>query len=173
MAVNVHAGSPLHQALERARSWEQHYVPRLHRPHLPYSLQDHVADRITGFAGSMAFVYIHALWFALWVALNEHLFPRIAVQPFDPFPFGLLTLIVSLEAIFLSTFVMIAQNRLSAQSDVRAQADYDVNVRAEAEIARLAHLLESLVEDHIADHDRYRHLQEQVRRAVDERDQRH
>jgi uncharacterized membrane protein len=172
MAVDVHTGSPLHQALARARSWEQHYVPRLRRPHFPHSLQDHVADRITAFAGSMAFVYLHTVWFALWVALNEGLFPRTGIQPFDPFPFGLLTLIVSLEAIFLSTFVMIAQNRLSAQSEVRAQADYEVNLRAEAEIARLAHLLESLVEDHIEDHQRYGRLQEELRRAVESHDRR-
>ena len=72
--------------------------------------------------------------------------------PFDAFPFGLLTLIVSLEAIFLSTFVMIAQNRLSAQADVRAQADYEVNLRAEAEVAKLVHLVEARVQHDVASH---------------------
>ena len=68
-------------------------------------LQDRIADRITAFAGSMAFVYLHVAWFAVWIVMN------VTGWRFDPFPFGLLTLIVSLEAIFLSTFVMIGQNR--------------------------------------------------------------
>src|SRR5687767_442285 len=63
-------------------------------------LQNRIADAITRFAGSMAFVYIHIVWFTLWIALQV-----------ETFPFGLLTMLVSLEAIFLSTFVMISQNR--------------------------------------------------------------
>lgn len=65
-------------------------------------LQDHIADDITWFAGSVLFVYLHAIWFAAWIIF----------KPFgDAFPFGLLTMAVSLEAIFLSTFIMISQNR--------------------------------------------------------------
>ena len=63
-------------------------------------LQNRIADAITRFAGSMPFVYIHIVWFTLWIALGV-----------EKFPFGLLTMLVSLEAIFLSTFVMISQNR--------------------------------------------------------------
>ncbi len=75
------------------------------------SIQNRMADAITGFAGSMSFVYIHVVIFAVWIATNG--------GPFDdPFPYGLLTMVVSLEAIFLSTFVMISQNR----ADVRRQA---------------------------------------------------
>jgi uncharacterized membrane protein len=158
----THRGvTPLRQALERARAWEQHYVPRLRRVHLPTSFQAGLADRITAFAGSMPFVYLHAVWFIGWVLLNE------GAAPFDPFPFGLLTLIVSLEAIFLSTFVMIAQNRLSVESEARARADYEVNLRAEAEIARLNHLLESLVEHHVDEHGRYEALRADVQRVLD------
>ena len=69
----------------------------------------------------------------------------LGIVPFDPFPFGLLTLVVSLEAIYLSTFVMIAQNRQSAVADARAKADYAVNVQAEAEIAKLLHLVQALM----------------------------
>ncbi|MCW2543599.1 MAG: hypothetical protein JWM40_1151, partial [Frankiales bacterium] len=72
-------------------------------------VQDDVTDAVTAFAGSLSFVYLHIGWFALWVAANVGLFG--AGLTFDGFPFGLLTLIVSLEAIFLSTFVMISQNR--------------------------------------------------------------
>jgi uncharacterized membrane protein len=92
--------------------------------------QDQAADRVTGFAGSMAFVYIHALWFGAWVLINLGL--HVAGLPkFDPYPFGLLTMIVSLEAIFLATLVMISQNRQAHRSDVRSEIDFENNLRAE------------------------------------------
>jgi uncharacterized membrane protein len=87
------------------------------------------ADRITEFAGSMRFVYIHAVWFGIWVLLNIGL--AGAGWEFDEFPFGLLTMIVSLEAIFLATFVMISQNRQSQRSDLRSEIDFETNLRAE------------------------------------------
>lgn len=93
--------------------------------------QDTLADRITGFAGSIAFVYIHIAWFAGWLLINIAVHPLLGIHPFDRFPFGLLTLIVSLEAIFLATFVMISQNRQAARSDIRAQLDFETNLRAE------------------------------------------
>lgn len=92
--------------------------------------QDRVADRVTAFAGSMAFVYIHGLWFGLWILVNLGL--HLAGLPrFDPYPFGLLTMIVSLEAIFLATLVMISQNRQARRSDIRSELDFENNVRAE------------------------------------------
>ena len=75
------------------------------------SVQNRVADQITAFAGSMAFVYLHIMWFAIWIGFRV-----------EKYPFGLLTMIVSLEAIFLSTFVMISQNR--ADSKRQALADH-------------------------------------------------
>ncbi|WP_127357464.1 DUF1003 domain-containing protein [Actinacidiphila soli] len=93
------------------------------------SSQDRVADAITAFAGRMEFVYIHAVWFVVWIALNEGLVGKAAV--FDPYPFGLLTMIVSLEAIFLSTFVMVSQNRQAQRENVRADLDFENNVRSE------------------------------------------
>ena len=90
--------------------------------------EDRTADRITVFAGSMRFVYIHAIWFAAWVLVNIGL--AGAGWEFDTFPFGLLTMIVSLEAIFLATFVMISQNRQAQRSDLRAQIDFETNLRA-------------------------------------------
>ena len=75
--------------------------------------QNRIADRITLFAGSMAFVYVHILWFGLWIGLGvEH------------YPFGLLTMIVSLEAIFLSTFVMISQNRADEKRQMLADQQW-------------------------------------------------
>jgi uncharacterized membrane protein len=91
--------------------------------------QDIVADGITSFAGSMRFVYIHLVWFTFWMLANVGAFGRGA--EFDKFPFGLLTMVVSLEAIFLATFVMISQNRQSARADIRAELDFETNLRAE------------------------------------------
>jgi uncharacterized membrane protein len=93
------------------------------------SSQDRVADAITSFAGTMGFVYLHAVWFTVWIALNEGLLGKAGV--FDPYPFGLLTMIVSLEAIFLSTFVMVSQNRQAARENVRADLDFETNLRSE------------------------------------------
>src|SRR5436189_3297925 len=73
------------------------------------SVQNRIADQITAFAGSMRFVYLHILWFGLWIGLGA-----------ESYPYGLLTMIVSLEAIFLSTFVMISQNRADAKRQVLA-----------------------------------------------------
>jgi hypothetical protein len=91
--------------------------------------QDVLADGITTFAGSMRFVYIHLVWFAAWMLFNVGAFGRSA--EFDKFPFGLLTMVVSLEAIFLATFVMISQNRQAARADIRAELDFETNLRAE------------------------------------------
>ena len=77
------------------------------------SLENRIADQVTRFAGSMTFVYLHIVWFAVWVGL-----------PVEKYPFGLLTMIVSLEAIFLSTFVMISQNRADARRQVFADQQY-------------------------------------------------
>jgi uncharacterized membrane protein len=96
----------------------------------PVSRQDRAADAMTAFSGSMIFVYLHVVWFGAWLLCNEGVFGKSLV--FDPFPFGLLTLIVSLEAIFLSTFVLISQNRQQARADRRSQSDYENDIRAEA-----------------------------------------
>src|SRR6266481_3177950 len=77
------------------------------------SVQNRIADRITAFSGSMRFVYLHLIWFTCWIAFRV-----------EPYPFGLLTMIVSLEAIFLSTFVMISQNRADAKRQVLADAQW-------------------------------------------------
>jgi uncharacterized membrane protein len=90
-----------------------------------------ISDAITAFSGSILFLGIHVLWFAGWIFLNVGLFS--SVGEFDPFPFGLLTMVVSLEAIFLSTFVLISQNRMQAAADRRAELDLHVNLLAEHE----------------------------------------
>ncbi len=91
--------------------------------------QDRAADAVTSFAGSLNFVYLHSAWFGLWILVNIGLIG--ASVEFDRFPFGLLTMIVSLEAIFLSTFVMVSQNRQALRSEVRSQLDFEANLRSE------------------------------------------
>lgn len=90
--------------------------------------EDRISDRITSFAGSLTFIYLHIAWFGVWIAENLGLFGDRVV--FDGFPFGLLTMIVSLEAIFLSTIVMVSQNRQSARSEIRAQIDFESNLQS-------------------------------------------
>lgn len=101
--------------------------------------QDRIADAITTFAGTMQFVYLHAVWFTVWITFNEGLFGRSAI--WDPYPFGLLTMIVSLEAIFLSTFVMVSQNRQAIREKVRADLDFETNIRSEVWAAHMGHAL--------------------------------
>lgn len=109
----------------------EHYHARNERAALRAVLraQDRVADGITAFAGSLRFVYIHAVWFGVWIVLNVGALGRS--REFDKFPFGLLTMVVSLEAIFLATFVMVTQNRQGARADIRSQLDFETNLRSE------------------------------------------
>jgi uncharacterized membrane protein len=99
------------------------------------SVQNRIADRITAFAGSMRFVYLHVLWFGLWIGLGA-----------EKYPYGLLTMIVSLEAIFLSTFVMISQNRADAKRQVIAKQQWET-VKEERQAERTAaHLSNQILE---------------------------
>ena len=93
------------------------------------------ADWIAEFSGSIAFLVIHIIWFTLWIVANVGLIA--AIPAYDPFPFGLLTMIVSLEAIMLSVFVLLSQNRQAEKEHVRADIEYDVNLKAELEVAHL------------------------------------
>jgi uncharacterized membrane protein len=96
-----------------------------------------VADWLAWFSGSITFLFIHALWFGLWIMLNVGILRVPGLSGFDPFPFGLLTMIVSLEAIFLATFVLISQNRQVEKDKVRSDIEYDINVKAEMEVTEL------------------------------------
>ncbi|HVF67845.1 MAG TPA: DUF1003 domain-containing protein [Pyrinomonadaceae bacterium] len=96
-----------------------------------------VADWLAWFSGSIAFLVIHAVWFGAWILLNTGIVNITGLSGFDPFPFGLLTMIVSLEAIFLATFVLISQNRQVEKDKVRSDIEYDINVKAEMEVTEL------------------------------------
>lgn len=103
--------------------------------------QDRLADALTRFSGNMWFVYLHIAWFGWWVADNTGL---IGSRIFDPYPFGLLTLIVSLEAIFLSTFVLISQNRAAAVADMRSDLDLQIDLLAEYEVTQLLRVVTAI-----------------------------
>jgi uncharacterized membrane protein len=96
---------------------------------------DRASDAIAAFVGTIGFVALHLVWFALWASINAGLVPF--VPAFDPYPFQLLCMIVSMEGVLMSTFVLIKQNRMSYLSDRRAHLDLQVNLLAEREITRL------------------------------------
>jgi uncharacterized membrane protein len=106
------------------------------------TLEARIADRITRFTGSMTFVCLHALLFGGWIIVNLGLIPGLS--PFDPFPFVMLAMVASVEAIFLSTFVLISQNRMAAMADRRADLDLQVNLLTEHEVTRLIELVDAI-----------------------------
>jgi CRP/FNR family transcriptional regulator, cyclic AMP receptor protein len=106
-----------------------------------------IADLIAWFSGSMAFLMINGAWFIIWIAANTL---PLGIRSFDPFPFGLLTMIVSLEAIFLSCFVLVSQNRQAEKDRVRADIEYEVNIKAELEIAHLHEKTDRMYENMMA-----------------------
>jgi uncharacterized membrane protein len=103
---------------------------------------ERIADKVTDFTGSVAFLVINALWFLVWIVINLNLFPSI--KAFDPFPFSFLTMIVSLEAIFLSIFVLVSQNRQSKIADLRQEIDLQINMISEEEITKVMQMLAAI-----------------------------
>src|SRR6478736_5806622 len=99
------------------------------------SVQNRIADRITAFAGSMRFVYLHVIWFGCWIGFAV-----------EGYPYGLLTMIVSLEAIFLSTFVMISQNRADAKRQIVADQQWQTVKEEDAQNEQLLNLSNQILE---------------------------
>src|SRR4051794_1512002 len=102
------------------------------------------ADWVAEFSGSIPFLVLHLIFFAVWILLNVKTLPGWKPPMFDPFPFGFLTLVVSLEAIILSVLVLLSQNRQTAKDRIRGDIEYDVNLKAELEIAQLHEKLDRL-----------------------------
>jgi uncharacterized membrane protein len=105
-----------------------------------------VADWISDFSGSLPFLFIHCGIFFVWIVLNAGPLAKPPLGGFDPYPFGLLTMVVSLEAIILSVFVLLSQNRQVTRDRMRNDVEYAVNVRAELEVAHLHDKLDDLRE---------------------------
>jgi uncharacterized membrane protein len=123
MSVRPSVGPVQHPALQR------HLAQRAE------NVQNRIADTITRFAGSMAFVYVSIIWFGLWIGLRV-----------ERYPYGLLTMIVSLEAIFLSTFVMISQNRADEKRQVLADNQWKIVQYEEAQNDQLIELTKQILE---------------------------
>lgn len=98
-----------------------------------------ISDRLTAFCGSTYFLVFHVIFFAVWILVNTGNIPGLAI--YDEFPFGLLTMVVSLEAIFLAIFVLVSQNRQANITTVRDEVNMKVNLIAEEEITKILHIL--------------------------------
>ena len=105
-------------------------------------LTDRMADIIARFCGSFTFVWVHLIWFGSWVIVND----MSGIPHFDPFPFTFLTLVVSLEAIFLSAFILISQNHETRLSERRNQLDLQINLLTEQENTKMLKLLERIAQ---------------------------
>lgn len=116
---------------------------------------DRVAEHIANFCGSMKFVWVHVIWFGGWILFN--LIP--GVRHVDPFPFTFLTLIVSLEAIFLSTFILISQNLETRMSERRSHLDLQLNLLSEQENTKMIALLLAIADKVGAETNRDPHLE--------------
>lgn len=116
-----------------------------------------ISDWLAWFSGSIAFLIIHTVWFVTWISINTL---PLGIPAFDPFPFGLLTMIVSLEAIFLSCFVLISQSRQAEKDKVRADIEYDVNIKAELEVAHLHEKTDRIYESML---ENFKRLEKMVR----------
>lgn len=103
------------------------------------SLSDRISDTIAAFAGTVLFVLVHLAAFGAWTVVNLGKVP--GVPAFDPYPFNLLTMVVSMEAVLLSSFVLIKQNRMSARADRRNHLDLQINLLAEQEITKVIQML--------------------------------
>jgi uncharacterized membrane protein len=97
------------------------------------SAGERIADKIAAFVGSWPFVYIHVVWFGFWM-----------LYPVEPFPYGFLTMLVSLEAIMLSTFIIMSQNREAKRDRRRAEADYETDLASKKEIEEVHKKLETI-----------------------------
>ncbi|MFA5135656.1 MAG: DUF1003 domain-containing protein [Patescibacteria group bacterium] len=106
------------------------------------SWSDKLAQKIADFVGNIWFVWIHAVVFTVWVVIN-----LVVAGAWDPYPFIFLTLIVSLEAIFLSTFVLMAQNRESRENEIRDLLDYEVDVHAYENIEHIKRTIAKIARD--------------------------
>ena len=100
-----------------------------------------LADRLNDIASSTGFLVFHVVWFAIWIPWNAGAF---GLEPFDPYPFGFLTLVVSLEAIFLAIFILMAQKRESAIAELREELGLQVNLRIEEEVTKTLQLVTGL-----------------------------
>jgi uncharacterized membrane protein len=128
------AGGAIRRNIEAVRKLEEEFNRKR-------TVSDRIADAIGGFTGSFAFVAIHAVWVGAWLFWNS---AGPKEWRWDPFPFILLCMIVSTEAIFLSTFVLMKQNRMARREDLRAHLDLQINLLSEREMTLVLQLLQRI-----------------------------
>ncbi len=133
-AVTTHVESHIVERNIRA------LLEKRHKENERKSIEEKIADTVTHFTGSMAFVYIHLVLFIVWILSNVGWF---GIKPFDP-SFVALQIFISIEAIFLSTFVLITQNRMNVQADKRSDLDLQVSLLSEHEVTRLITLVSAI-----------------------------
>jgi uncharacterized membrane protein len=110
------------------------------------SVSDRIGDRVAAQAGQMWFLIAHGIWFLLWIVYNGRIVPRL--HAFDPYPFSLLTMVVSLESIFLSLFILMSQSRANRQADERNHLDLQINLLSEHESTKTLQMLQALCAHH-------------------------
>lgn len=125
------------------------------------SLSDKLADLLTVSFGTVSFLLLNVCFFVFWVLWNTNYIPGLI--PIDPFPFGLLTMVVSLEAIFLAIVVLISQNREAKVAELREEVELYINTYAENEITKVMHLLTLLLEKHGIDVSKDEDLQDMLK----------
>ncbi len=125
----------LDENIEAIKTWQRASVHTRSRV-------EHLSDQITRIIAGGPALLFHVVWFTVWIAVNAKLIP--GVPAFDPFPFQLLTTAVSLEAIFLSLFVLASQNRMTKEADKRANLDLQINLLAEREMTAVVRLLQDI-----------------------------
>ena len=130
-------------------------------------LSERIADALTLGFGSMAFLVLNVVWFIVWIVINVGLIPGI--EPFDPFPFGFLTMVVSLEAIALAIIVLMSQNRAAKIADLREEVDLEIDRMAEAELTKLLQLVSQIAARQGIDLTRDHELREMVQPADHEK----
>jgi CRP/FNR family cyclic AMP-dependent transcriptional regulator len=138
-------GRRLREASLRLRHTASRNVNQEHRDQRTTVMR--VADWISDFSGSLSFLFIHLILFAVWIGLNLQPLAATRIGNFDPFPFGLLTMAVSLEAIVLSVFVLLSQNRQASRERVRNDIEFDVNLKAELEIGHMHEKIDQIHEE--------------------------
>lgn len=139
MAETRHRSTPSTQAIHRETESNIQKIAAIEESaRAERGVGERLAEAVTRFCGSMTFVYLHVVWFGTWIGLNS------LFDLFDPFPFTFLTLVVSLEAIFLSTFILITQNQETRLTERRNHLDLQINLLAEQESTKTLELVQMI-----------------------------
>jgi uncharacterized membrane protein len=155
--IPLHDASAYHRRLKSRRRVIKSFEAKANANR---TITEKIADLMTTKFGSMQFLVLNVLWFVIWIGINTGFIPLVPV--FDPFPFGLLTMIVSLEAICLAIIVLISQNRSAKIDDIRAETALQIDTIAEEEITKMIELQVLLLKKNGIDVSNDREIQEML-----------